>query len=307
MAGWGLIYSPKMRTSRWKPRRLFWLAPNSPMSHNSYSVRGSHCRPLGRVHIGRWRHLSGAHHRTCPMPQQHSWNLSGVHRTQVVICPMLPAVLSDATLAATLAELQCRRYIRCSAMPLSDGLHALDAHLSLCVHRTQVLLSDAPMASLSDASVASCLTCFFVVFVSDLVRTCALNFCWSFGSSTLLQMSYLRCWSSKSNSHLSPSHLCNLLDYKTNTCKSISPSWSCWSSNTKVQTKWAKGPFSLHMLGLVVGLFTLVIVPHMLFLVARNVSMWDWVNIMRLLLEKFLLQKFLVLFFLLTMFCLNVS
>ena len=45
--------------------------------------------------------------------------------------------------------------------------------------------------------------------------------------------------------HLRPSHVCNLLDYKTNTCKLISPTWYCFSSNTKIQTKWAKGPFSL--------------------------------------------------------------
>ena len=38
---------------------------------------------------------------------------------------------------------------------------------------------------------------------------------------------------------------CTLLNYKTNTCKFISPIWLCWSSNTKIQSKWAKGPFSL--------------------------------------------------------------
>ena len=38
---------------------------------------------------------------------------------------------------------------------------------------------------------------------------------------------------------------CFLLNYKTNTYKFISPIWLCWSLNTKIQSKWAKGPFSL--------------------------------------------------------------
>ena len=38
---------------------------------------------------------------------------------------------------------------------------------------------------------------------------------------------------------------CTLLSYKTNTCKFISSIWLGWSSNTKIQSKWAKGQFSL--------------------------------------------------------------
>ena len=39
---------------------------------------------------------------------------------------------------------------------------------------------------------------------------------------------------------------CTLLNYKTITCKFISLSWLCWSSNNKIQSKWAYGPFFLH-------------------------------------------------------------
>jgi len=64
-------------------------------------------------------------------------------------------------------------------------------------------------------------------------------------SSTKLLMSSLRCRSSSPFVHPDPSLTCILLNYKTNTCKFISPTWSCWSLNTKIQTKWANGPFSL--------------------------------------------------------------
>jgi hypothetical protein len=49
---------------------------------------------------------------------------------------------------------------------------------------------------------------------------------------------------------LNPSSPLNLLDYKINTCKHISPIWLCWSSNTKIQTKWVKDLFSLQRIHL---------------------------------------------------------
>jgi hypothetical protein len=57
--------------------------------------------------------------------------------------------------------------------------------------------------------------------------------------------SSFECWSYSLRSDLGPFRVCILLHYKINTCKFISPTWSCWSSNTKIQTKWAQGQFSL--------------------------------------------------------------
>jgi hypothetical protein len=53
-------------------------------------------------------------------------------------------------------------------------------------------------------------------------------------------VSSFRCSSTSSRSKSVQVRLCILLNYKINTCKHISLTWSCWSSNTKIQTKWTK-------------------------------------------------------------------
>jgi hypothetical protein len=65
-----------------------------------------------------------------------------------------------------------------------------------------------------------------------------LDFAWYLGSFLVLLRSFLRCWSSDHHVAFVQVMSCTLLDYKTNTCKFISPIWLCWSSNTKIQSKW---------------------------------------------------------------------
>ena len=72
-----------------------------------------------------------------------------------------------------------------------------------------------------------------------------LDFAWYLGSSLVLLRSCLWCWSSDHHVAFVQVTSCILLNYKTINCKFISPIWLCWSSNTKIQSKWAKGPFSL--------------------------------------------------------------
>ena len=76
-------------------------------------------------------------------------------------------------------------------------------------------------------------------------QSSCLDFAWSLGSFLVLLRSCLRCWSLDHHVAFVQVMFCTLLNYKTNTCKFISPIWLCWSSNTKIQSKWAKGPFSL--------------------------------------------------------------
>jgi hypothetical protein len=76
-----------------------------------------------------------------------------------------------------------------------------------------------PTTLRSDALQFPLLTCFFVIFVSDLVLSCALNFCMSCRSSTQLLMSCLRFWSFGSPLCLSPSQFWTLWTISKNTSK----------------------------------------------------------------------------------------
>ena len=86
---------------------------------------------------------------------------------------------------------------------------------------------------------------FFVILHMAWFQSLCLDFAWYLGSSLVLLRSFLRCWSSDHHVAFVQVTSCTLLNYKINTCKFISPIWLCWSSNTKIQSKWAKGPFSL--------------------------------------------------------------
>ena len=79
-----------------------------------------------------------------------------------------------------------------------------------------------------------------------LVPIFMLGLAWYLGSSLVLLRSCLWCWSSDYHVAFVQVTSCTLLNNKTITCKFIRPIWLCWSSNTKIQSEWAKGPFSLH-------------------------------------------------------------
>ena len=89
---------------------------------------------------------------------------------------------------------------------------------------------------------------FFVILRPVWFLSSCLDFAWYIRSSFVLLRSFLRCWSSDHYVAFVQVMSCTLLNYKINTCKFISPIWLCWSSNTKIQSKWAKGPFSLQSL-----------------------------------------------------------
>ena len=93
--------------------------------------------------------------------------------------------------------------------------------------------------------VSASVTLILFVSWSGLLNLCVLDSSFTSRLITHPLSIFLRVLINSSCSTLGPSSLCNLLDYKTYTCKHISLTWLCWSSNTKNQTKWAKGPFSL--------------------------------------------------------------
>ena len=74
-----------------------------------------------------------------------------------------------------------------------------------------------------------------------------LDFAWYLGCSLVFLGSCLWCWSSDHHVAFVQVTSCTLLNYKTITCKFISPTWLCWSSNTKIQSKWAFGPFPYNL------------------------------------------------------------
>jgi len=86
---------------------------------------------------------------------------------------------------------------------------------------------------------------FFTILHPTWFLSSCLHFAWYLGSSLVLLGCFLWCWSSDHHVAFVQVTSCILLNYKTITCKFISPIWLCWSSNTKIQSKWAKGPFSL--------------------------------------------------------------
>ena len=84
---------------------------------------------------------------------------------------------------------------------------------------------------------------FFAILRTAWFQSSCLEFAWSLGSFLVLLRSCLWCRSSDHHVAFVQVTSCTLLNYKMNTCKFISPIWLCWSSNTEIQSKWAKGPF----------------------------------------------------------------
>ena len=86
---------------------------------------------------------------------------------------------------------------------------------------------------------------FFAILCPAWFISSSLDFAWYLGSSLVLLRSCLWCWSLDHHVAFVQVTSCILLNYKIITCKFISTIWLCWSPNTKIQSKWAKGPFSL--------------------------------------------------------------
>ena len=95
------------------------------------------------------------------------------------------------------------------------------------------------------ASSHLCWARFFTILHTAWFLSSFLDFAWYLGSSLVLLESCLWCWSWDQHVAFIQVMFCTLLNYKTITCKFISLIWSCWTSNTKIQSKWAYDPFSL--------------------------------------------------------------
>ena len=80
---------------------------------------------------------------------------------------------------------------------------------------------------------------FFAILRTAWFLSLCLDFAWYLGSSLVLLGSCLWCWSSNHYVAFIQVTSCTLLNYKTITFKFISLIWLCWSSNTKIQSKWA--------------------------------------------------------------------
>ena len=93
---------------------------------------------------------------------------------------------------------------------------------------------------------------FFAILCPVWFPSSCLDFVWYLGSSLMLLGSCLWCWSWDHHVAFVQVTSCTLLNYKTITYKFISLIWLCWSSNTKIQSKWAYGPFSLQYPHLVI-------------------------------------------------------
>ena len=96
-----------------------------------------------------------------------------------------------------------------------------------------------PVTSMSCPASVTSVSSFLRDLTSDLVPIFVLGLClisWVFSCASKVLLMVLIIGSSRL---LRPSHVYTLLNYKTITCKFISPIWLCWSSNTKIQSKWA--------------------------------------------------------------------
>jgi hypothetical protein len=109
-----------------------------------------------------------------------------------------------------------------------------------CCRRLLLLSNRSDASGRSPSNVQSPLwSCFFVILRQVWFLSSCLDFTWYLGSSLVLLGSCLRCWSLDHHVAFVQVTSCTLLNNKTITYKFISPIWLCWSSNTKIQSKWA--------------------------------------------------------------------
>ena len=120
-----------------------------------------------------------------------------------------------------------------------------------CHRRVRSLESSAPVATadaccflasldrthpvaIRTASDHLCEARFFVILCLAWFLSSCLDFAWYLGSSLVLLESCLWCWSWDHHVAFVQVTSCTLLNYKSITCKFISPIWLCWSPNTKI-------------------------------------------------------------------------
>ena len=155
-------------------------------------------------------------------PQLHHQQMSG---WGLFISPTEKVVVGDETqFSATDRMLQSCVWSICQQRPVTPAVaEPLD--------RSVRLLS---------ANVRSPLWARFFAFLRPawFLSSC-LYFAWYLRSSLVLLRSCLWCWSSDHHVAFVQVTSCTLMNYKTITCKFISLIWLCWSSNTKIQSKWA--------------------------------------------------------------------
>ena len=125
---------------------------------------------------------------------------------------------------------------------------------SHCFAQRPVIAADACCCRATDrtcpvpiraASGHLCRARFFTIlrpawFLSSCLRVCLILYVFYVSSNVFLEVLIIG-----SSRRLHPSHILHPIELQKITCKSISPIWLCWSSNTKMQSKWAKDPFSL--------------------------------------------------------------
>ena len=140
------------------------------------------------------------------------------HRTRLVaVSPLWNLFVLDRTLLSYVRS-TCRQHpVMLVAEPLDRSVRSLSSNIRSSVQ-------SLPWA------------CFFTVLHTAWFLSSCLNFAWYLGSSLVLLRSCLWCWSSDHHVAFVQVTSCILLNYKTITCKFISPIWLCWSSNTKIQS-----------------------------------------------------------------------
>jgi hypothetical protein len=240
MAGWGSIYKPHGESSRWGWNLAFCYWPDAQVVLIGRVWSSRPLKPTVGAHY--WSDSLAspvAYHLTRPVNVSLFWNLSDLIGCHCLARPVVHSCCVRSSLSCCRDDEQWSPCVR--SLPRSE--------FGRYYGRLLLLSNWSDTSGPHKGRVRSPLPSSFVRdLVSGLVRMFVLGLClvsWVFycASRVLLEVLIIR-----SSRHLRPSHVCNLLDYKSGTRKHISPIWSCWSSNTKIQSKWAKGLFFLQSL-----------------------------------------------------------
>jgi len=221
------IYSPKWQSSRWRSTPASCHAPDKTLGSTGHLSGDSNGRLL---HVGNGRfactgQMSGALPGALSGGPFSSVIAASCHRT----CPVAnPSLLSGGR---TFSVPPQHAPDKC---PVPSGILSGEPFFSAAVPTCTGQMSGGPLSYVRwPILLCNQQLAWF------LLR--GLNLCdFSCASKVFLEVLII-----EPSCHNCPSHFCILLNYKTNTCKHISPIWSCWSSNTKIQTKMGRGPFSL--------------------------------------------------------------
>ena len=235
MAGWGSIYKPHWESSRWGQNLIFCYWPNAGRVRSLTTVTWSLARSTDQTLMASDQMPPDASDRNCvalePLWTQSDAALRASGRLVCYVRSRWKHCRDNE---------QCHRSVR-SLLRSASGqclIIAADACCCLAPDQTCPVTHRATSGHL-------CRAHFFAILRPAWFQSSCLDFAWPCMSSMHLHMSFFRCWSSDHHVTFVQVMFCILLNYKTNTCKFNSPIWLCWSSNTKIQSKWAKGPFSL--------------------------------------------------------------